>query len=422
MNGVHSSVRTVLKARRARRGKQSRRVVSAIAGVGALALLATGCGSGSGKTGQGNGDKSGANRAYSIGVVADMSGAAAPEFGATANGFKAAVAKINAAGGVDGHQINIKIYDAQSTATGAVAATESALSSNPLGLFYSVLSNEYQAAYPTLQTATQPVILVGDYDPAYYPKVQANQFTLWTTDPQIVAAWVGKAKELLGGSLEGKKIAYVAPDTAADEAQVDLLKKLAKTDGFTVVPKLTATTVSDFTAGAAQLAQAKPDAVILLELGSALQATSKGLKAAGVTAPLLANEVDAGAAEFATVNSPNYYAFRTSVATEPGDTMTTWANKTGTTSGLSTGFWPDGWSSAYVYAAGLAKCGGSCDAAGLVQALEKVSGVMPPESGIAPYGFSSTNHKGVTGVQFYTLNTSTNKVVASGPIVDISGS
>lgn len=391
-------------------------------GVAVLASLLAACGSG-GKAGPANGSGSDAAKpAYNIGVVADMSGAAAPEFGATASGFQAAVAKINASGGVNGHQIKVKVYDAQSTATGAVAATESALSANPVGLFYSVLSNEYQASYPTLQTASQPVVLVGDYDPAYYPKVQPNQFTLWTTDPQIVAAWVGKAKQLLGGSLQGKKLAYIAPDTAADEAQVDLLKSEAKTEGFTLIPKLTATTVSDFTAGAAQLAQAKPDAIILLELGSALQATSKGLKTAGLNVPILANEVDAGAAEFTTVNAPNYFAFRTSVATQPGDTMTTWANKTGNTSGLSTGFWPDGWSSAYVYAAGLGKCGTDCEPAALVQALEKVSGVLPPDSGIAPYGFSATNHKGVTGVQFYTLDTSTKKVVASGPIVSIHGS
>ncbi|MDT3439941.1 ABC transporter substrate-binding protein [Pseudofrankia sp. BMG5.37] len=101
-----------------------------LAGLAAIAVSATlaACGSSdSGSSGNGGGSATagaGNSDPIKIGVVADVTGPASSSFKTTEKGVEAYFKRINAAGGVNGHQIDYIMGDTTSTPAGALTATQ----------------------------------------------------------------------------------------------------------------------------------------------------------------------------------------------------------------------------------------------------------------------------------------------------------
>ncbi|HYL18543.1 MAG TPA: ABC transporter substrate-binding protein [Burkholderiales bacterium] len=101
-----------------------------------------------------------------IGLVNEASGANAEAGTYTANGARLALAEINAAGGVLGKQIELRLEDNQSTNPGTVLAFSKLLSEGELaGIIGPIRSTQIQAASPTIAKAGIPT-MIGGTDPS----------------------------------------------------------------------------------------------------------------------------------------------------------------------------------------------------------------------------------------------------------------
>ncbi|MGA2757704.1 MAG: ABC transporter substrate-binding protein [Solirubrobacteraceae bacterium] len=141
------------------------------------------------------------------------------------DGVLAAVDSINAAGGIDGAKIALTKYDGQSTAAGTLSATQRAIATHPSGvILQSILG---YTAVPALQAAGIPTVGWGaapgessaantDFFSAT-GDIATHNSDAWL---QVLAAQGATKIALVSGTLE--------------EPDMELLKSLAATDGFTV--------------------------------------------------------------------------------------------------------------------------------------------------------------------------------------------
>ncbi|GAB6172101.1 ABC transporter substrate-binding protein [Paradesulfitobacterium aromaticivorans] len=96
-----------------------------------------------------------------IGVVAGLSGAGALPGQMEVNGAKLATEEINAAGGVDGRQIELVVEDSQSTNPGAVAAFQKVVGKDLVAVIGPVFSTQVQAILPYVEKSKLPVLVGG---------------------------------------------------------------------------------------------------------------------------------------------------------------------------------------------------------------------------------------------------------------------
>jgi branched-chain amino acid transport system substrate-binding protein len=141
------------------------------------------------------------------------------------DGVLAAVDSINAAGGIDGAKIVLTKYDGQSTAAGTLSATQRAISTHPSAvILQSILG---YTAVPALQAAGIPTVGWGaapgestaantDFFSAT-GDIATHNSDAWL---QVLAAQGATSIALVTGTIE--------------EPDMELLKSLAMTDGFTV--------------------------------------------------------------------------------------------------------------------------------------------------------------------------------------------
>jgi len=103
--------------------------------------------------------------AIKVGLVTEITGPNAESGAYSVNGAKLALEEINAAGGVMGRQIDLKITDSQSTNPGAVLALSKMASEGGYTAFIGpVRSTQIQAMAPTIMKAGLPM-MIGGTDP-----------------------------------------------------------------------------------------------------------------------------------------------------------------------------------------------------------------------------------------------------------------
>jgi hypothetical protein len=94
----------------------------------------------------------------------------------------------------------------------------------------------------------------------------------------------------------------------------------------------------------------------------------------------------------------------------PGDVLSTAAEKYGVANlaAASGIYFAKGWALGKALAAGLAKCGDTCDAKSLPAAIESAGPSSAQDQlGFGPLDFTATRHVLETQAQFFTWNTST---------------
>jgi branched-chain amino acid transport system substrate-binding protein len=100
-----------------------------------------------------------------IGLVTEITGPNAESGTYSVNGAKLALDEINAAGGVNGRQLELKVSDSQSTNPGAVLALSKMASEGGYAAFIGpVRSTQIQAMAPTIMKAGIPM-MIGGTDP-----------------------------------------------------------------------------------------------------------------------------------------------------------------------------------------------------------------------------------------------------------------
>jgi len=172
-----------------------------------------------------------------IGILSDLTGAAASTFETTPGAMEAAFKLINKEGGVDGRKIIWAVADTQSSPTGAETAVQDLVETQHV---FAIAENSalFFAGAPYLHSAGIPVTGNSLDGPEWYEQPNTNLFEINGNDSPKEPAYTD------GGfwkSIGAKKITYVESNTPSSiSAGVDTYDAIAK-DGLqscdqTIVP------------------------------------------------------------------------------------------------------------------------------------------------------------------------------------------
>ncbi len=165
----------------------------------------------------------GAASTIKVGLLADNTGVYSAVFAGVTTGMEAEIKQVNAAGGVNGHQISYTVLDTQSSPTQAVAVAKQGVQAGNLAL----LVGSQFASYALPYLKQQNIPMVG-----------------WAVSP----GWNGKSMFGFGGSTENAK---------GQSVGTDAITRFIKQKGFTKIAVLADSSAGSSTAGKNELAQAK---------------------------------------------------------------------------------------------------------------------------------------------------------------------
>jgi branched-chain amino acid transport system substrate-binding protein len=238
-----------------------------------------------------------------LGLVADLTGAGAAPCEQMINGVKYGVDEVNAAGGVNGRQVELVIVDTATDVPTAIAVTNKVIEEDHVCAIIGTLGNQFEAAVtpiceaagvPLVSWAT-PTIDTMDDEPAPYT------FTVGP-GPDTSADAILKVAQYAGAT----KILGAADQVPVFTDMLTLLKTSAPAAGIeiTVMPDTWSFMLADYTPVVQKIFDAydseKPDLVLPLGISVDTPAIVKGLRGMGVTATIVTSCASAvGAPYFA---------------------------------------------------------------------------------------------------------------------------
>lgn len=258
----------------------------------ACALLLTACG---GVASQGSSeDVAECGDTVRIGAPYPLSGNWSQGGQNSLNGMLLAAEEINEAGGIealDGAQIEIVKADTSSdNPSQAKAVTEELLQSGDMvAVVGSYLSSMTLTTVLATEQAGVPLItqsFVDDLTAKGYQTI----FQIAPKSSRFASATMEGLVDIFGQQgLELERVAAAGSEDAANKAQTDAVAKISKEMGLDVVAQIGwPAGLTDATPIVNQIAGADPDVVILAGSLADLSLVIKGLRAQGVTAPLVA--------------------------------------------------------------------------------------------------------------------------------------
>ena len=395
----------------------------AVAALTALALVGGACGSSSNKSSSattaaptggspGASSSGGGGTPYKVAIVGDLSGAFSEDGIAGVGGIETAIDVANASGGVNGKKIDFGTpIDAMSTPTSAVSAAQQAIASNPLTVLGATFSSDVNAMTPSFNQSNTPFISDQGVDPLSLPTPKPWFWTTSSTSAQQALLEVGGMKAMLGGSLQGKKIAFALLQSTSVATTGAAMKSMLQQDGATVVTtQYTASgQASSFSSQAENIAAAHPDGVITVDSDPNTILEVKALRTAGFNGPVTASTGANDDVTLKTVGDPNFFVPRTYNTINSSSSMSQAASQAGTTSKATNAFFSQGYAAGLVLIAALKKCGVSCTQKSLPAAVDSIGSLDIGDLGFGPLQFTSSRNYGVTAVQFFVWDSSSQK-------------
>lgn len=258
--------------------------LKAVAGGLAAAFLVAGCG-GSATT---SGGSTPAKSTVVIGVIDDLTGAAASIGVLDKNASQLAVDKINKAGGANGHPLKLVFYDNKSDpALTATLATRLITQDGAVLISCCASSTATAAAaqvagqlhVPMLTSAVQQS-LTADSQPwkgyVYRVALDNNSLAKFNVDFIKTKGW--------------KRIALDTSSLSYGTDSIPFFKSYVGQTGGTIVTEVSLpSTISDASVQAAQILQAKPDVVLSWDYPVPVAQLTKALRAAGSQVPIVSN-------------------------------------------------------------------------------------------------------------------------------------
>lgn len=189
---------------------------------------------------------------------------------------------INSQGGIDGWKIDVDEVDTSYQVPPAIEEYEHAKQEGAVGIMiYGTPQTEAlnQRLEQDKIPGTSPGFgIAASADGKYYPYLFPVAANYWSQG----AAGVKFAKDQLGGSLKGKKIAYIFYDNPAGHEPLPIIEELAKTEGFQLRTFAVPPPGVDVSSQVLAIAQEyHPDFVIDHTFGKAPALVIKGLKENG---------------------------------------------------------------------------------------------------------------------------------------------
>lgn len=251
-----------------------------VAGGMSLALLAAACSGSSGGSGQ-SGALSGP---FVLPVVSSFSGVGAPYGDENRTAYQVAADDINNSGGVDGHQLQFKFYDDQSSATKSAQIIRS-LSKTAIVVEGPDLTNSAEAMFPVAKAIQMPVMSGSISDATVVASGQPWTFDTFIPTQQLLPPSVSQWAKLNSVKSVG---VIMDSQNAASRAQGDIMSKAASSQGLSVTKSVsTQTNLPSYQAQAASIASTHPDGVIVAAQTNDAAAMVHALRSAGVNGPLL---------------------------------------------------------------------------------------------------------------------------------------
>jgi ABC-type branched-subunit amino acid transport system substrate-binding protein len=405
------------------------RAASLLGCVAIAGLLVAACSSdsktGAGTTGSGaSGSGGGAGVSgdpYTIVVIADESGPSSVTYGAAASGLQTLFDSVNDAGGVNGHRVEVTVVDSQSTVPAAGAAVQQAISAAPTVMVLAAGTRPMVAALPALDAAGIPSVSVYGQPDLLLPSPKPWFFAIGGTPFQAAEYEVNGAKDLLGGSLQGKRVALLGVNNPGVDAAIEMIRPLLKAEGASesTTERIEYGTPSA-ASQAANIVAANSDVVLTIGDEATGTVEVQALKIAGFTGPILGVESASSDKMLTNLKYPNYYGARFIATPQPGDELSTAAKKYGRESdiGGGGGYFSWGWVAGQTIAKALAACEGSCDRSAFIKAAESLGDTQNSLT-FGPLKFSAERHFAYTNAQLFAWDDSQGKAIPKGAPVHV---
>ena len=412
---------------------RSRKIASVLAAVTASVLALAACSSGSGGGGSAKAGSSGGT--YDIGYSNGLTGESA---GSTVPGSKmleAAFNVVNAGGGVHGHKIKLTLLDQGNPGSGEAAAnvTELATQDHVSAILGMQISQDCASVVSLAAKYTTPLLCertpTSDLSPV-------NKYIFNDTSSEIaeVAPQIAMLKKLV--STPHPRVAILTAATIGSETWAAALKTAVDAIGGSVVSyQIIPLTATSITAPQANIIAAHPDILFGEIFQQFWVPLLDGMKAAGLTIPVVTTDGDVFYNDLVSLQMPNLYE---TTVTEPiSPTTTNPQQKTlvaamsklmgGTADDLNAGEGTIILAEAEVVIAALQKCGYPCPGPAMATALASATTTV---AGLAPGGFGYTPslHFGVKEFFFYHWDTAANGLAsaatepAANPVTGLPGS
>jgi branched-chain amino acid transport system substrate-binding protein len=370
-----------------RSGARSQRVFAVVAGL--LLLTAAGC-SRSDETSPGA-----TNTApVKIGTVVPLSGSAASIAGQYLAGITAAIEKANAAGGANGHKIElVKVDDGFEVPRTIAGIRELAQKDSVVGILGPYGTNAAVAAKPIGESVKVPLVGPLAYAQELYDPVSPYLFPLWPSQKSIFKALTEYAIK----ELKAKRIAVFANDGTVGNETIDGTKAAAAANGATVVLELrVANAQPDYSGVIAQVAATHPDVVVTQSDTASMAKVLTTARQNNLNVPFMGgvSAGDGGMPKLAGAAANNSFG---TVNIDLTGSAPGWSDYTGamgqyTQADPLTSFAASGYVAAQVLLGAIAKVSGEVTAEAVRKALE--SNQIDTIAG--PVTFSATNHLGVS--------------------------
>jgi len=202
------------------------------------------------------------------------------------NDIKLAVNQINAHGGVDGHPVRFKAYDANLTPEQAVTATQQALGSNPTAIIGYSVDSQIQATASLLRKSGIPVLAVAQ-GPAAGSKPN-NVPNLYTVVPNLVTA-IQASTAYATKTYHPKSVGIFHTEDTASDDDATVAQALLKKDG---VHNFTIRSASDTATDTTEQALAMKGSSVVFEYGFPLVEASfnTALSQNGISTPIMGDQ------------------------------------------------------------------------------------------------------------------------------------
>lgn len=225
-----------------------------------------------------------------IATSAPLTGDAAAYGLETMDGLRLAVDEINAAGGIDGKQIELSEFDDQCDPTPAANAANQIISDTSIvAVIGNVCSSATLAQLPIFDRVDLPVIAATASSPAIAEEGYANFSRIIPSDDLQGPGTIRLGTEVLGY----QRIAVLYPSDDYGQSLLDIATETAEASGAEIVAAETYVTgtTNDFSSVLANIAAAQPDALFLAgyygDMGAAVSQSVRAF--GGQDIALLAN-------------------------------------------------------------------------------------------------------------------------------------
>ncbi len=358
---------------------------------------------------------------FRIALITDQTGPVASLGVPLMNGFQAAIAQANDAGGVLGKKIVVDSMNDNSDLSVAQTDVQTAISNGDLGIFGGMNSGVWGSLGASAAQNHIAEVTVGATDGLLYPP-QPYVYRSQAGAHDFSYTMIGFVKDLIAQKKLPKmpKVAVYIYSSATTQMMASDFTAILGQLGWPLVSTQTFSSSStNNSVQSAAIGAAKPDVILAAWLDTNAGANMTSLIQNGFTGPVVDFVGASAPGTYTSINNPNYYAqtayvYPSAVSIPAVVTMNKAGVKSGWTTGANSPWFTQGYVQGLTALAALKKCGVNCTSILLNDALDNLGPVTDAASLAYKPSFTPASHELVGGLQFFHLDKADGSLVAAG--------